>query len=96
MAEIALSLSYSQRVNMTERIYSFLMDRNNDAEDELPEAVRQNVPRNGLRQVLGNSLQSSGDQIVNASTVLPWLFSVLGVPAALTGFLVPVRERGNQ
>lgn len=80
---------------MTERIYSFLMDRNNDAEDELPERVRQNVPRNGLRQVLGNSLQSSGDQIVNASTVLPWLFSVLGVPAALTGFLVPVRESGS-
>ena len=35
---------------------------------------------------------SSGDQIVNASTVLPWLFNALGVPVALTGLLVPIRE----
>src|SRR5690606_38313852 len=30
-----------------------------------------------------------------ASTVLPWLLSVLGVPAALTGLLVPMRESGS-
>jgi len=45
--------------------------------------------------VSANALQSSGDQAVNASTVLPWLFAVLGVPSALTGVLVPIRESGS-
>ena len=53
------------------------------------------IAPNGLRLVLANALQSSGDQVVNASTVLPWLFAVLGVPPALTGVLVPIREAGS-
>ena len=53
------------------------------------------MPANGLRIVSANALQSSGDQMVNASTVLPWLFATLGVPPALTGLLVPIRESGS-
>ncbi|WP_324652346.1 MFS transporter [Georgenia sp. H159] len=71
------------------------MRRDRDAEADLPEEVRRDVPRNGLRLVAANALQSSGDQAVNASTVLPWLFHTLGVPASLTGLLVPVRESGS-
>src|SRR5690625_4796290 len=32
--------------------------------------------------------------MVNAATVLPWLFATLGVPPALTGLVVPIRESG--
>src|SRR5690625_1389762 len=32
---------------------------------------------------------------MKACTVLPWLFHALGVPAALTGLLVPIRESGS-
>lgn len=79
----------------TERIYSALVTRHPDGEDQLPADVRANIPTNGLHQVVANGLQSSGDQTVNASTVLPWLFAVLGVPPALTGLLVPIRESGS-
>lgn len=79
----------------TEQIYSALMRRDPESEHELPEPVRRNVPRNGLRLVSANALQSSGDQTVNASTVLPWLFHALGVPTALIGALVPIRESGS-
>lgn len=82
-------------MSQTERLYSALLRRNRDAENDMPAAARADVAPNGLRQVLANTLQSSGDQAVNASTVLPWLFSVLGVPAALTGLLVPIRESGS-
>ncbi|MBB1016388.1 MFS transporter [Dietzia kunjamensis] len=78
-----------------ERFYSRLVTRDADAERDLPDAVRRELPRNGLRLVAANTLQSSGDQTVNASTVLPWLFHVLGVPAALVGLLVPIRESGS-
>ena len=78
-----------------DQIYSTLMRRDRAAEEALPEAVRRNVPRNGVRLVGANALQSSGDQTVNASTILPWLFHALGVPAALIGALVPIRESGS-
>ncbi|GAA1745750.1 Na+/melibiose symporter [Dietzia kunjamensis subsp. schimae] len=82
-------------VTTAERFYSRLVTRDADAERDLPDAVRRELPRNGLRLVAANTLQSSGDQTVNASTVLPWLFHVLGVPAALVGLLVPIRESGS-
>lgn len=78
-----------------EKLYSALVRRNPEAELKMHETARRNVAPNGLRQVLANALQSSGDQTVNASTVLPWLFAALGVPAALTGLLVPIRESGS-
>ncbi|MGN7246883.1 MFS transporter [Janibacter anophelis] len=79
----------------TERIHARLLRRDLEAEAELPEAVRREVPRNALRLVGANALQSSGDQTVNASTVLPWLFHAIGVPPVLTGALVPIRESGS-
>lgn len=79
----------------SEQIYSALMRRDPEAENDLTEPVRRNVPRNGLRLVSANALQSSGDQTVNASTVLPWLFHAIGVPTALIGALVPIRESGS-
>ena len=82
-------------VTTAERFYSRLVTRDADAERDLPDVVRRELPRNGLRLVAANTLQSSGDQTVNASTVLPWLFHVLGVPAALVGLLVPIRESGS-
>ncbi|QNF95310.1 MFS transporter [Janibacter sp. YB324] len=79
----------------TERLHARLIKRDLEAEAELPEPVRRNVPGNTVRLVGANALQSSGDQMVNASTVLPWLFHAIGVPAALTGALVPIRESGS-
>lgn len=78
-----------------DRLYSRLVTRDRASEGDLDEHVRRELPRNGLRLVAANTLQSSGDQTVNASTVLPWLFHVIGVPAAFVGLLVPIRESGS-
>jgi predicted MFS family arabinose efflux permease len=53
------------------------------------------VARNGLLQLLASVLQTCGDQVVNAKTVLPWLFAVVGAPSGLIGLLVPIRESGS-
>lgn len=79
-------------MSAAETVYSRLVTREGDGDSGLPDRVERDVPRNGLRLVAANTLQSSGDQTVNASTVLPWLFHALGVPAALVGLLVPIRE----
>ncbi|KRE38301.1 hypothetical protein ASG73_04920 [Janibacter sp. Soil728] len=76
-------------------LFSRVVRRDLEAEAELPTAVRADLPGNSLRLIGANALQSSGDQSVNASTVLPWLFHALGVPAVLTGLLVPIRESGS-
>ena len=80
-------------VSTTDKLYSALMKR--EAESDMPARERSQVASNGLKLITANALQSSGDQTVNASTVLPWLFSALGVPPALTGLLVPIRESGS-
>ncbi|PYF95609.1 Major Facilitator Superfamily protein [Georgenia satyanarayanai] len=82
-------------MSKAEGVYSALVKRNPEAEQQMPAQVRRNIAPNGLRLVLANALQASGDQTVNASTVLPWLFAALGVPPALTGVLVPIRESGS-
>ena len=85
----------SEAVTTADRVYSALVTRADDEHTDLPSGVREQVPRNGLKLVAANTLQSSGDQTVSASTVLPWLFQVLGVPSALVGLLVPIRESGS-
>ncbi len=77
------------------RIFNTLLRHDPQAEQALPEAVRQNLSGNSLRLVAATALQSTGDETVKASTVLPWLFQALGVPAALVGLLVPIRESGS-
>ena len=78
-----------------EKAYSALVTRDLEVERDLPDKVRVDVPRNALRLIAAHALQSSGDQATKASTVLPWLFYALGVPSALAGVLVPIRESGS-
>lgn len=80
---------------MSERLYSAVMRRDLEAEQALPGDAGRHVAGNGMRLVLSSALQSSGDQIVKPSTVLPWLLHALGAPAALIGLLVPIRESGS-
>lgn len=77
------------------RIFDKLLKVDAQARKELPEEVKHNLPGNALRIVGSTALQNSGDQVVKASTVLPWLFHALGVPSALVGLLVPIRESGS-
>ncbi|MBW3621034.1 MAG: MFS transporter [Actinobacteria bacterium] len=50
---------------------------------------------NGAKLVAAMTLTKTGDRVVDAKTVLAWLFATLGVPAFLTGLLVPIRESGS-
>ena len=54
-----------------------------------------NEEHNARRFIWSHGLQNIGDQIVAPKTVLPWLFTAAGVPAAFTSFLVPIRESGS-
>lgn len=76
-------------------LYDRLVRTPGGATEGMAPQTARDVPRNGLRQIVAQALQSTGDQVVNAKTVLPWLFAALGAPAAMVGLLVPVRESGS-
>lgn len=80
---------------MSSPVYEKLFKTNAARTKELPEPARTNLPGNALRLVAANSLQNTGDQIVNASTVLPWLLTSIGAPAWTIGLLLPIRESGS-
>ena len=61
---------------------------------EIPAEACVEQPRNFFAYLVANLLNKISDELVSARLTLPWLFSVLGVPAAFVGFLVPIREAG--
>ncbi len=61
---------------------------------DIPESACRDQPRNFFSYLFANLLGKVADEIASAKLVIPWLFGLLGVPAAFTGFLVPVREAG--
>ena len=80
---------------MIRSAYDKLFDTRGSAAEDLPEPARSDLPGNAMRLVAAGSLQNSGDQIVNGSTVLPWLLTSIGAPAWTIGLLLPVREAGS-
>ena len=61
---------------------------------DIPKEACADQPQNYFAYLGANLLGKVADEIASAKLVIPWLFGALGVPAAFTGFLVPIREAG--
>ncbi|MEJ2181220.1 MAG: MFS transporter, partial [Gammaproteobacteria bacterium] len=57
---------------------------------DIPDEACSDQPRNFFAYLLANFFNKISDELVSARLTLPWLFGVLGVPAAFVGFLVPI------
>jgi hypothetical protein len=78
------------------RLYALLVDPDEEQlTDGLSAEVEHALPANALRQVAATALQRIGDLVVDPKTVLAWLLTSLGAPAAVLALLVPVRESGS-
>ncbi|MBD5781112.1 MFS transporter [Pelagicoccus sp. NFK12] len=76
-----------------------LYDRVNGEEEtrlckDIPEAACKHLPRNYFAYLASNVISKLADELSSARLVLPWLFSSLGAPIGLVGFIVPLREAG--
>lgn len=58
-------------------------------------AKLEHEDHNARRFIGANALQSIGDQVVAAKTVLPFLLHAAGAPSFFTAMLVPIRESGS-
>ncbi len=80
----------------TEKLYQFVAgDEDARVCKDIPDAACADQPRNFFAYLVANLLGKVADEISSAKLVIPWIFSALGVPAVLTGFLVPIREAGK-
>lgn len=61
---------------------------------EIPDQACRHQPRNFFAYLIANFLGKIADELASAKLILPWLMGALGAPAALVGFLVPIREAG--
>jgi hypothetical protein len=83
------------RRSVADRVHGFLVDDEDDARDDLPDEVAEQVPGNATKQIVAMALQKAGDLVVDPKTVLAWLLAAVGAPAAAAAMLVPVRESGS-
>lgn len=61
---------------------------------DIPESACHHQPRNFFAYLLANLFNKIADELISARLILPWMMAAIGAPAALMGFLVPIRETG--
>lgn len=81
------------------RVLGWLYDRAVGEEDarvckDIPDSACRHLPRNFFGYLVANTLSKVADELSSARLILPWLMGALGAPAAMVGFLVPIREAG--
>lgn len=88
-------MSGSRDEQAIEQLYNFVTgDEDARVCKDIPAEACEHQPRNFFAYLWANLLGKVSDEIASAKLVLPWLFGSLGVPAVLTGLLVPIREAG--
>jgi MFS family permease len=78
------------------KIYELLINEEDArACKDIPDSACTKVPKNFVLLLLSQLLLSLGDLLTSPKTVLTWLMSVVGAPAAMVAWLVPIRESGS-
>lgn len=82
--------------SVSERIYDLLTDEE-DARvcDDIDESACQERPFSFLILLVSSFLTKLGDELSSPKTTLAWASTVVGAPAFVLGFLVPIRESGS-
>ncbi len=61
----------------------------------IPDESCTNLPRNYVLNVANGAATKLAEQLANPGLVLPWLLSSIGVPAALTAIVMPIKQAGS-
>lgn len=62
---------------------------------DISEKACREQPENFLRHAVALGLSKTADGLSSSKLILPWIMTHLGVPPALIGLLVPIREAGS-
>ena len=79
-----------------DRVYDLITSEGEERSCEaIPEEACATVPGNFFRNVANGACTKLAEQLVSPGTTLPWIFTTLGVPSALAGALVPIKDAGS-
>ncbi len=80
-----------------QRAYRILSGDDSDERscEAIPDEACTDVPRNYLLNVLNGACTKLAEKIAGPNLVLPWLLGVIGAPAAMIGFLMPIKQTGS-
>ena len=77
-----------------ERAYRILSGDDSDerACEAIPDSACTSLPRNYTLNVANGACTKLAEQLAGPNLVLPWLLAALGTPAAVVGWLMPVKQ----
>lgn len=83
--------------DVVERAYEILSgdDATERACEAIPDAACTEVPRNYVLNVVNGSCTKLAEQLASPQLVLPWIIGAIGGPAAVVGWLVPLKQAGS-
>ena len=81
---------------LTEHLYEKLTNHDDTRVcQELSEAACRDAPDSFVLQLAAYTATKLGDALASPKTTLAWLVTLVGAPAWVLGFLVPIRESGS-
>lgn len=79
-----------------ETVYGYLAEEEDARScDDLDDSACRETPLSFVLILLSSLLTKLGDELSNPKTTLAWAATVVGAPAFVLGFLVPLRESGS-
>lgn len=91
------SVVEKDRSEWSERLYEMLTDDSGEerACSAIPDAACRETPGNFLRNVCSGAASKLAEQLISPALVIPWIFGAIGVPAAFSALLVPIKDAGS-
>ena len=79
-----------------DRAYDLITSEGEERSCEaIPEEACTTVAGNFFRNVANGACTKLAEQLVSPGTTLPWILTSLGVPSAISGALVPIKDAGS-
>jgi hypothetical protein len=89
-------MQQSEQIMAGKKIYQLLVNEEDArACRDIPDSACTKVPKNFVLVLISQIFLSLGDALTSPKTVLTWLMTVVGAPAAMVAWLVPIRESGS-
>ncbi|WP_163387285.1 MFS transporter [Cyclobacterium jeungdonense] len=83
-------------MKISERVYEWITDEGEvRACANISEDACRETPSNFFKNVSSGALSKLAGQLVSPGTTLPWVLAAMGVPAAFSGALVPIKDAGS-
>lgn len=82
--------------NVSEQVYEFLVEDGEErACDAISDEACEEAPGNFLLNGLNGFCTKLAEQIASPELIIPYVFSIIGVPSYFSGLLVPIKNTGS-